>query len=90
MTPFFPQVGSAYRGTVIVGQATDGWLDTYQAADLATKPKRTAVMEAATQGYRDGAEQMDWLEAFPKTRSAAFWQTTRYLAESLEPETSTP
>ena len=47
-------------------------------------------MEAAIEGYRDRAEQMDWLEAFPKTRSAAFWRTARYLAESLEPGTSTP
>jgi hypothetical protein len=90
ITPFFPQVGSSYRGTVIVGQATYGWLDTYQATVLAAEPRRTAAMEAAIEGYRDRAEQMDWLEAFPKTRSAAFWQTARYLSETLEPGAATP
>lgn len=90
ITEFFPAVGSAYRGTVIVGQAVWGWAGTHVAADYVDAEKRRVVVDEAKAVFRDHEDQMDWIDGWGRTRSQPFWKTGRLLAESLEPDLDAP
>jgi hypothetical protein len=82
----WPHVGSAYRGTVIVGQALRGWPDHFRASDFRTADGRARAIDAARE-RPDRLEPMDWI-ATHRVRSSPFWKTARLLVEALEPDDS--
>jgi len=56
----WPHVGSAYDGTVIVGQALRGWADKFPASSFRTPDGRARAIETARE-RPDRAEPMDWI-----------------------------
>lgn len=84
----WPHVGSAYDGTVIVGQALRGWPDDFRASDFQSPDGRARVIETARE-RPDRPEPMDWI-ATHHVRSSPFWKTARLLAEALDPHNGAP
>ena len=84
----WPHVGSAYDGTVIVGQALRGGGDEFTASSFRTPDGRARAIEAARE-RPDPAEPMSWI-ATHHVRTSPFWSTARLLVEALEPGQSSP
>jgi hypothetical protein len=84
----WPHVGSAYDGTVIVGQALRGGGDDFRAGDFRTPDGRARAIEAARE-RPDRAEPMAWIATNP-VKTSPFWRTARLLAEALEPDPGSP
>ncbi len=84
----WPHVGSAYGGTVIVGQALRGWADDFRASDFRTPDGRAQAIETARE-RPNRPEPMDWI-ATHRVRSSPFWTTARLLIEALEPDHDSP
>jgi hypothetical protein len=90
VTPFFPEVGSDYRGLVIVGQSTWGWEGEQAPREYATPEGRAEALAYAKRVHRDREEPMSWLEERKRNASAPFWAVTRRLAERFEPDSTAP
>jgi hypothetical protein len=84
----WPHVGSAYDGTVIVGQALRGWADKFPASSFRTPDGRARAIETARE-RPDRAEPMDWI-ATHHVKNSPFWRTARLLVEALEPDHEFP
>lgn len=84
----WPHVGSAYGGTMIVGQALRGWPDDFRASDFQTADGRARAIETARE-RPDRPEPMDWI-ATHHVRSSPFWKTARLLVEALDPDNGAP
>ena len=90
VTPFFPEVGSDYRGLVIVGQSTWGWDGEQAPGEYTTPEGRADALAYAKRVHRDREEPMSWLEDRKRNASAPFWAVTRLLAERFAPDSTAP